>query len=130
MSMDRIFERTTLTQGIAATATVVTASSSELVDMKDFVEYLAIVNQGVATTAGTITVTIWQSTAPTWAGAVATSLKTLTGSSQTASRFLTVSVLESEMTEGRRYLGVYVQKADTASGVAATIARGYDRYQG
>lgn len=128
--MDRIFERTTLTQAIASTASVVTASSSELVDMRDFVEYLAIINQGVATTAGVITVTVWQSTASTWAGAVATSLKTLTGSSQTASRFLTVSVLESEMATNARYLGVYVQKADTASGIAATVARGYDRYQG
>jgi hypothetical protein len=128
--MERIYERVAFTSAIEATASTVAVSSSELVDMKDFTEYLAIINQGVATTAGTITVTIWQSTSSTWAGAVATSLKTLTGSSQTASRFLTVSVLESEITEGRRFLGVHVAKADTASGIAATIARDGDRYLG
>jgi phosphoserine aminotransferase len=128
--MERIYERTTFTSAIAATASTVAVSSSELVDMKDFTEYLAIINQGVATTAGVITVTVWQSTSSTWAGAVATSLKTLTGSSQTASRFLTVSVLESEITDGRRYIGVHVAKADTASGIAATVARDGDRYIG
>lgn len=128
--MQRINELTTFTSAIAATASTVAVSSSELVDMKDFTEYLALVNQGVATTAGVITVSIWESTAATWAGAVATKLKEITGSSQTASRFLSVSVLESEIGSGKRYLGVYVQKADTASGIAATIARDGDRYIG
>jgi hypothetical protein len=39
-------------------------------------------------------------------------------------------VLESEIADGRRYLGVHVAKADTASGIAATIARDGDRYIG
>lgn len=126
--MERINERIAFTSAIAATASVVTASSSDLVDMKDFTEYLAIINQGVATTAGVITVSVWESTASTWSGAVAVKLKEITGASQTGSRFLSVSVIESEITDGKRYLGVYVAKADTASGIAATIARDGDRY--
>ncbi len=128
--MERITERTLFTSAIVATASTVAASSSELVDMKDFTEYLAIISQGVATTAGVITVSVWESTAATWAGAVATKLKEITGASQTASRFLNVNVLESEITEGKRYLGVYVAKADTASGIAAVVARDGDRYIG
>lgn len=126
--MERINERVTFTSAIVATASTVAASSSELVDMKDFTEYLAIVSQGVATTAGVITVSIWESTASTWAGAVATKLTEVTGSSQTESRFISVNLLESQITDGRRYLGVYVQKADTASGIAAVVARDGDRY--
>jgi hypothetical protein len=128
--MQRIAEYTSITSAIVATASTVAVSSSELVDMKDFTEYLAIVSQGVATTAGTITVSVWESTASTWAGAVATKLTEITGASQTASRFLTVNLLESQIGAGKRFLGVYVQKADTASGIAAIIARDGDRYLG
>ena len=128
--MQRINEYTSFTSAIVATASTVAVSSSELVDMKDFTEYLAIVSQGVATTAGVITVSVWESTASTWAGAVATKLTEITGASQPASRFLTINLLESQIGEGKRYLGVYVAKADTASGIAAVIARDGDRYLG
>lgn len=128
--MEKITEKIALSSAIVATASTVAISSSELVDMRDFSEFLAVVSQGVATTAGVITVSIWESTEPTWAGAVATKLKEITGSSQTASRFLTVDVVESELSDGKRYLGVYVQKADTASGVSAVVARDGDRYKG
>jgi hypothetical protein len=128
--MQRISESNLITSAIVATASTVAVSSSELVDMRDFTEYLAVISQGVATTAGVITVSVWESTASTWSGAVATKLTEITGASQTASRFLTISVLESAITEGDRYLGVYVQKADTASGIAAIIVRDGDRYLG
>lgn len=128
--MQRISESNTITSAIVATASTVAVSSSELVDMRDFTEYLAVISQGVATTAGVITVSVWESTSSTWAGAVATKLTEITGASQTASRFLTISVLESAIGDGDRYLGVYVQKADTASGIAAIIVRDGDRYLG
>jgi hypothetical protein len=128
--MQRINEYTSFTSAIVATASTVAVSSSELVDMKDFTEYLAIISQGVATTAGVITVSVWESTASTWAGAVATKLTEITGASQTGSRFLTINLLESQIGEGKRFLGVYVLKADTASGIAAVIARDGDRYLG
>ena len=128
--MQRISESNLITSAIVATASTVAVSSSELVDMRDFTEYLAVISQGVATTAGVITVSVWESTSSTWSDAVATKLTEITGASQTASRFLTISVLESAITEGDRYLGVYVQKADTASGIAAIIVRDGDRYLG
>jgi len=128
--MQRIYESNTITSAIVATASTVAVSSSELVDMRDFTEYLAVISQGVATTAGVITVSIWESTSSTWSGAVATKLREITGASQTASRFITVSVLESALGDGDRYLGVYVQKADTASGIAAIVVRDGDRYLG
>lgn len=131
--MVKINEKNTFTSAIApTTGSVVTASSSELVDMSQFTEYLAIVAQGTATTAGVITVSVWESTSPTWAGAVATQItaSVTTGSSTTSPRFISVGVKETQLTEGHRYLGLYVQKADTASGLAASIARNGDRYLG
>jgi hypothetical protein len=131
--MNRINEKLTLTSAInPTTAATVTASSSELVDMAQFTEYLAIIAQGTATTAGVVTVSVWESTSATWAGAVATQItaSVTTGSSTTSPRLITVDVRESQLTEGRRYLGLYVQKADTASGVCASVARNGDRYSG
>lgn len=129
----RISEQNTFTSAIApTTVATVTASSSELVDMSQFTEYLAVVAQGTATTAGVITVSVWESASPTWSGAVATQItaSVTTGVSTTSPRFITVNVRESQLTEGRRYLGVYVQKADTASGVCANVVRNGDRYLG
>ena len=131
--MNRINERLTFTNAInPTTAATVTASSSELVDMSQFTEYLAIVAQGTATTAGVITVTVWESTSPTWGGAVATVITAsqVTGVSTTSPRSININLREAQLTEGRRYLGLYVQKADTASGVCAVIARDGDRYLG
>jgi len=131
--VNRINEKLTFTNAInPTTAATVTASSSELVDMSQFTEYLAIVAQGTATTAGVITVTVWESTAPTWGGAVATVITAsqVTGVSTTSPRFININLREAQFTEGRRYLGLYVQKADTASGVCAVIARDGDRYLG
>lgn len=129
----RISEQNTFTSAIApTTASTVTASSSELVDMSQFAQYLAVVGQGTATTAGVTTVSIWESTSPTWAGAVATQItaSVTVGTSTTSPRFVTVEIKASQITEGKRYLGVYVQKADTASGVCANIVRELDRYKG
>lgn len=129
----RISENNTFTSAIApTTVATVTASSSELVDMSQFGQYLAVVGQGTATTAGVTTVSIWESTSPTWAGAVATQItaSVTVGTSTTSPRFVTVEIKASQITEGKRYLGVYVQKADTASGLCANIVRELDRYKG
>lgn len=129
----RINEYNTFTPAIQpTTVTTATASSSELVDMAQFTEYLAVIAQGTATTAGVITVSVWESTASTWAGAVATQItaSVTTGSSTTSPRFVTVNIRESQMTEGRRFLGLYVQKADGASGLCASVVRNGDRYLG
>lgn len=129
----RISEQNTFTSAIApTTASTVSASSSELVDMSQFAQYLAVVGQGTATTAGVTTVSIWESTSPTWAGAVATQItaSVTVGTSTTSPRFVTVEIKASQITEGKRYLGVHVQKADTASGVCANIVRELDRYKG
>jgi len=76
-------------------------------------------------------VQIWESTAATWAGAVATLLSTTTVSVATAStNVTTVDVLNTDITEGKRYLGVYVTKVDTASSISAINVQGNDRYQG
>lgn len=131
--MVRISENNTFTSAIApTTVATVTASSSELVDMSQFGQYLAVVGQGTATTAGVTTVSIWESTSPTWAGAVATQItaSVTVGTSTTSPRFVTVEIKASQITEGKRYLGVYVQKADTASGLCANIVRELDRYKG
>jgi hypothetical protein len=98
--------------------------------MSQYTEYLAIVAQGTATTAGVITVSVWESTSPTWAGAVATIITAsqFVGVSQTNPRFININLRDSQITEGRRYLGLYVQKADGASGVCAMVARDGDRY--
>lgn len=127
----RINELNTFTPAInPTTVSTTTASSSELVDMSQFTEYLAVVAQGTATTAGVITVSVWESTTPTWAGAVATQItaSVTTGVSQTAPRFITVNLRDVQLTDGRRYLGVYVQKADGASGLCASVVRNGDRY--
>jgi hypothetical protein len=129
----RISEQSTFTSAIApTTVATVTASSSELVDMSQFSQYLVVVGQGTATTAGVTTVSIWESTSPTWAGAVATQItaSVTVGTSTTSPRFVTVEIKATQITEGKRYLGVYVQKADTASGVCANIVRELDRYKG
>jgi hypothetical protein len=129
----RISEQNTFTSAIApTTVATVTASSSELVDMSQFSQYLVVVGQGTATTAGVTTVSIWESTSPTWAGAVATQItaSVTVGTSTTSPRFVTVEIKATQITEGKRYLGVYVQKADTASGVCANIVRELDRYKG
>ena len=129
----RINEYNTFTPAInPTTVATVTASSSELVDMSQFTEYLAVIAQGTATTAGVITVSVWESTSATWAGAVATQItaSVTTGASTTSPRFITVNIRESQLTEGRRFLGLYVQKADTASGLCASVVRNGDRYLG
>lgn len=129
----RINEYNTFTPAInPTTVTTAAASSSELVDMSQFTEYLAIVAQGTATTAGVITVSVWESTSPTWAGAVATQItaSVTTGASTTSPRFINVNISESQITDGKRYLGIYVQKADGASGLCASVVRNGDRYLG
>ena len=106
-------------------------SSSVLVDMRDFHEYCAVVSHGTATTASTLVVKVYESTASTWAGAVATLLSTTTTSIATASTAVsTVNVRDTDITEGKRYLGIYVTKVDTASSLSAITIQSDDRYLG
>lgn len=128
--MEKITEKVTFVEGVLPTASLVAVSSSTLVNLENARKYLAVVQQGVATTAGTVTVSIYQSTASTWSGAVATLItaSVLTGSSTTASRVLKVELDPSQLTEGYGYVGIYVQKADTASAVSAVHVLGDERY--
>lgn len=106
-------------------------SSSVLVDMRDYREYCAVVSHGTATTASTLVVKVYESTASTWAGAVATLLSTTTVSVATASTNVsTINVDSSDVTEGARYLGIYVTKTDTASSLSAVTVASNDRYLG
>lgn len=106
-------------------------SSSALVDMSQYGRYCAVVSHGTATTASTLVVKLYESTAATWAGAVATLLSTTTVSVATAStNVTTVDLQATGITEGNRYIGVYVTKTDTASALSAVHVRGNDRYLG
>ncbi len=126
----KITETLTLKEAIyPQTGTAV--SSSTLVDMRDFSRYAVVASHGTATTASTFAVRVYESTASTWAGAVAVLLSTTTVSVGTATT--TVSVVEvdaADITEGKRYLGVYLTKVDTASSLCATTIQTGDRYQG
>jgi hypothetical protein len=128
--MLRTKEQLTLSQAVVPTSTLVAISSSVLVDMSNFTKYVAIIEQGVATTAGTFTATVYESTASTWAGAVATQITAsiTTGASQTGARFITIEVNEDALS--KRYVGVYIQKADTASPLSAVVVQDGDRYLG
>ena len=106
-------------------------SSSTLIDMSNYGRFTAVVSHGTATTASTLVTKVYESTAATWAGAVAVLLSTTTTSIATAStNVTTVDVNVSAITEGKRYLGIYVTKVDTASSLSATFLQGNDRYLG
>lgn len=106
-------------------------SSSTLVDMSQFNQACFVTQHGTATTASTFVVKVYESTAATWAGAVAVLLSTTTVSVTTAST--TVSKVElkaDDITEGKRYVGVYVTKTDTASSLGGVVIQSQDRYLG
>ena len=106
-------------------------SSSVLVDMRDFGRYCAVASHGTATTASTFVVSIYESSAATWGGAVATLLSTTTTSVATAATAVVKVDVDTEaMANGNRYLGVYVTKVDTASSLSAITIQTNDRYQG
>lgn len=106
-------------------------SSSALVDMQSFGRFVAVVSHGTATTASTLVTKVYESTTATWAGAVAVLLSTTTTSIATAStNVTTVNVNVADITDGKRYLGIFVTKVDTASSLSATFLQGNDRYLG
>ena len=106
-------------------------SSSVLVDMRDYNQFCAVVSHGTATTASTFVVKVYESTASTWAGGVATLVSTTTTSIATASTAVAkVEVDSSDVTNGARYLGIYVTKTDTASSLSAVTVASNDRYLG
>ena len=106
-------------------------SSSVLVDMRDFSRYCAVVSHGTATTASTLVTKIYESSAATWDGAVATLLSTTTTSIATAATAVAkVEIDADQIANGNRYLGIYVTKVDTASSLSAVTIQTNDRYQG
>lgn len=111
--------------------TGVAVSSSTLVDMRDFRRFLTVAQHGTATTASTFNIRIYESTANTWGGAVAVILAQKTVTVATASTALeTLEVSVDDLTEGSRYLGVFLTKVDTASSLASSTIRSNDRYLG
>lgn len=106
-------------------------SSSTLIDCRDFGRIAVVASHGTATTASTFVISLYESTASTWAGGVATLLSTTTVSVATAStNVTTVEAKASDLAEGDRYIGVYVTKTDTASSLSAVFVGGNDRYIG
>lgn len=111
--------------------TGVAVSSSTLVDMRDFRRFLVVGQHGTATTASTFNIRIYESTASTWGGAVAVLLTQKTVTVTTATIALeTLEIEVDDITDGKRYLGVYMTKVDTASSLASSTIRSNDRYLG
>jgi hypothetical protein len=106
-------------------------SSSTLFDMKDYGRFAAVCSHGTATTASTFVVKVYESSAATWAGAVATLLSTTTVSIATAGTSVTtVEAKATDLADANRYLGVYITKTDTASSLSSVFVGGNDRYIG
>lgn len=126
----KISETNTITEAVYPQVSSA-ISSSVLVDMRDFSRYAAVVSHGTATTASTLVVKVYESTASTWAGAVATLVSTTTVSVATAATKVSVVDLSSQqMKNTSRYLGVYITKTDTASALSAVTVQAGDRYLG
>lgn len=126
----KITEQVTFSEAIYPRVSAA-VSSSTLFDMKDFGRFAAVCSHGTATTASTFVISIYESTASTWAGAVATLLSTTTVSVATAAtNVTTVEAKATDLTEGDRYLGVYITKTDTASSLSAVFVGGNDKYVG
>lgn len=126
----KITEQVTFSEAIYPRVSAA-VSSSTLFDMKDFGRFAAVCSHGTATTASTFVVSLYESTASTWAGAVATLLSTTTVSVATAgTNVTTVEAKATDLTEGDRYIGVYITKTDTASSLSAVFVGGNDKYIG
>lgn len=126
----KITEQVTFSEAIYPRVSAA-VSSSTLFDMKDFGRFAAVCSHGTATTASTFVISIYESTASTWAGAVATLLSTTTVSVATAgTNVTTVEAKATDLTEGDRYIGVYITKTDTASSLSAVFVGGNDRFIG
>lgn len=124
----KVTEELTISQAVTPTVSAA-VSSSALVDMQDYRKFVAEVSKGVTTTAGSLVVTIYESTASTWNGAVAVLLSTSTVATVTGSAYLeNVEIDVSAITEGKRYLGVYVTQTDTASAVSTNVIRAESRF--
>lgn len=126
----KITEQVTFSEAIYPRVSAA-VSSSTLFDMKDFGRFAAVCSHGTATTASTFVVSLYESTASTWAGAVATLLSTTTVSIATAgTNVTTVEAKATDLTEGDRYIGVYITKTDTASSLSAVFVGANDKYIG
>lgn len=130
INQKKITEALNITEGIEPTTS--DASSAELVDMQDFGKFVSVVSQGSATTAGNLVVTLYESTASTWDGAVATQITasiTTTSVDTDSSGIASVEVDESALSSGMRYVGTYAEKDDDDSALSAAHVRGNGRYQ-
>lgn len=124
----KITEQVTISEAIYP-QTGVGVSSSTLVDMSQFNRYLVVAQHGTATTQSAFNVRLYESTASTWAGAVAVLLTQATVTVATAGTTVsTIEIKGTDITDGKRYIGVYLTKVDTASSLSAINVRGADRY--
>lgn len=107
-----------VTRSLQAAVTLSTGvSSTNLLDMSPYKKFMV---QGVAskpidatTFVGNITVTVYESTAATWNGAVATALTSFVGtaaatSAQAGDVFLEVNDYDMSCNSAHRYLGFYM----------------------
>lgn len=126
----KITEVNTITNAIyPQTGTAV--SSSALVDMSQYARFTVVASHGTATTQSTFNVRIYESSASTWAGAVAVLLSQTTVTVVTSAITVsTIDLRDTDITDGKRYLGVYLTKVDTASSLSAITIRGNERYAG
>jgi len=126
----KITEVNTITNAIYP-QTGIAVSSSTLVDMSQHARFTVVASHGTATTQSTFNVRIYESSASTWAGAVAVLLSQTTVTVVTSAITVsTIDLRDTDITDGKRYLGIYLTKVDTASSLSAITIRGNDRYAG
>ena len=131
--MNKIFENLKVTKAVEAVASA-GVSSSTLLDMKEFQKIGGIVS-ALAGTAGVITVTLYESTASTWDGAVATALTTssvATGSVTTSSgAVITVEANTQDMDKenSKRYVGAHIVTPSATHTVSANLVQENSRYK-
>jgi hypothetical protein len=133
MMMNKFSEMVTRSLQIAATLTS-GQSSTALLDMspykKAMFQVVASKPIDATTFVGNITVTVYESTASTWNGAVATAMTSFTGtaactSGASGNKFFEVNDYDMSVNNSKRYLGLYVS-AWTNTDMVAIV----ERYRG
>lgn len=128
--MNKFSEMVTRSLQIAASLTT-GESSSALLDMSPYKKamFQAVANKPLDNTTfvGNITVTVYESTASTWNGAVATAMTSFTGTDSCTSgsegnKFFEINDYDMSINNSRRYLGLYVS-AWTKTDMVAIVER-------
>lgn len=125
----KITEELSIAQAIVP-AVAASASASALVDMSLYRKFLAIVEQGAVVTAGNLVVKVYESTASTWNGAVATEVTAATKTESVATSsgaFVTIELDANDIS--KQYVGVHVTNADgDEAAISAVHVRALGRY--